>query len=107
MVIGPFVGLWPLFSSLILYTVRGTPWTGDQLVVRPLPTHRTIQTQNKYRDMDGSSGTRNPVMPQTECPLSSADYSNTRLLRFKSTFILSGPRNGDNALKILATGSIK
>jgi hypothetical protein len=25
-----------------------TPWTGDQLVARPLPTHRKTQTQNKY-----------------------------------------------------------
>jgi hypothetical protein len=35
------------FSFLILYTVGKTPWTGDQLVARPLPTHRTAQTQNK------------------------------------------------------------
>jgi hypothetical protein len=36
-----------LFSFLILYTVGRTPWTGDQPVARPLPTHRTTQTQNK------------------------------------------------------------
>jgi hypothetical protein len=35
------------FSFLILYTVRRTPWTGDQPFVRPLPTERTTQTQNK------------------------------------------------------------
>jgi hypothetical protein len=35
------------FSFLILYTVGKTPWTGDQPVARPLPTHRTSQTQNK------------------------------------------------------------
>jgi hypothetical protein len=35
------------FSSLILYTVSRTSWTGDQPVARPLPTHRTTQTQNK------------------------------------------------------------
>jgi hypothetical protein len=29
------------FSFLILYTVGRTPWTGDQPVARPLPTHRT------------------------------------------------------------------
>jgi hypothetical protein len=28
------------FSFLILYTVGRTPWTGDQTVARPLPTHR-------------------------------------------------------------------
>jgi hypothetical protein len=35
------------FSLLILYTVGRTPWTGDQPVARPLPAHRTTQTQNK------------------------------------------------------------
>jgi hypothetical protein len=36
------------FSNfLILYTVGRTPWKGDQPVARPLPTHRTTQTQNK------------------------------------------------------------
>jgi hypothetical protein len=35
------------FSLLILYTVGGTPWTGGKPIVRPLPTHRTTQTQNK------------------------------------------------------------
>jgi hypothetical protein len=35
------------FSFLILYTVGRTPWTGDQPVTRPLPTHRTTQTHNK------------------------------------------------------------
>jgi hypothetical protein len=42
-----FVGPWPLFSFLILYTVGRTSWTGDQPVSRPLPTHRTTRTQNK------------------------------------------------------------
>jgi hypothetical protein len=35
------------FSFLILYTISRTPWTGDQPVARPVPTHRTTQTQNK------------------------------------------------------------
>jgi hypothetical protein len=50
-----FLSLWlysPLdfgrfFGVLILYTVSRTPWTGDQPVSRPLPTHRTTHTQNK------------------------------------------------------------
>jgi hypothetical protein len=34
------------FSSfIILYRVSMTPWTGDQTVARPLPTHRTAQTE--------------------------------------------------------------
>jgi hypothetical protein len=47
MALQPLVGSWPLFSFLILYTVGRTPWTGDQPVARPLPAHRTAQTQNK------------------------------------------------------------
>jgi hypothetical protein len=35
------------FNFLILYTVGRTPWTGDQPVVRPLPTRRTTQTHYK------------------------------------------------------------
>jgi hypothetical protein len=35
------------FSFLILYAAGRTPWTGNQSVARPLPTHRTTQTQNK------------------------------------------------------------
>jgi hypothetical protein len=42
-----FVGPWPLFCFLILYTVDMTPWTGVQPVARPRPTRRTTQTQNK------------------------------------------------------------
>jgi hypothetical protein len=37
----------PLFQFHNLYKVGGTPWTVDQPVARPLPTHRTTQTQNK------------------------------------------------------------
>jgi hypothetical protein len=29
------------------FTDGRTPWTSDQLVARPLPKHRTTQTQNK------------------------------------------------------------
>jgi hypothetical protein len=35
------------FSFLIQYTVGRTPWTEDQPIARPLPTHSTTQTQNK------------------------------------------------------------
>jgi hypothetical protein len=44
----PFLGPGLFFSSVIFfYTVGRTPWASDQLVARPLPTHRTTQTQNK------------------------------------------------------------
>jgi hypothetical protein len=35
------------FSVSWSYIVSSTPWTGDQLFSRPLPTHRTTETQNK------------------------------------------------------------
>jgi hypothetical protein len=41
------LGLGHFFSFLIFYTVGRTPWTADQPVTRPLPAHRTAQTQNK------------------------------------------------------------
>jgi hypothetical protein len=41
------VDLGHFFSFLILYTVGRTPWMAKQLVARPLPTHRTTQTQDK------------------------------------------------------------
>jgi hypothetical protein len=44
---GHFSDLGRFFSFLIVYPVGRTPWTGDQPVTRPLPTHRTRQTQNK------------------------------------------------------------
>jgi hypothetical protein len=59
----PFVGPWPLFSSLILYAVRMAPWTRDQLVARPLPLYTG---QHKHRinahntNIHASSGIRTP-----------------------------------------------
>jgi hypothetical protein len=47
----PFVGS---FSLLFLYTIGRTPWTGDQPVARPLPTHRI----NAHTDIHASSGIR-------------------------------------------------
>jgi hypothetical protein len=48
MALQPFVGPWPLLQFRNhFYTVNRTHWTRDQPVARPLPTHRTAQTQNK------------------------------------------------------------
>jgi hypothetical protein len=44
---GLFLHFGRFFSFLIRYTVGRTPWTGDQPVSRPLPTHMATQTQNK------------------------------------------------------------
>jgi hypothetical protein len=49
MALQPFVGPWPLLQVRNLFPIDGTaPWTEDQPVARPLPTHRTTQTQNKH-----------------------------------------------------------
>jgi hypothetical protein len=36
-----------VFIFLMVYTVGWTPWMGVQPVARPLPAHRSAQTQNK------------------------------------------------------------
>jgi hypothetical protein len=50
----PTFGPWPTSMKLCVslqftrsWTFGRTPWTGDQLVARPLHKHRTNQTQNK------------------------------------------------------------
>jgi hypothetical protein len=43
----PIQGPGLLFSSVSFSTDGRTPWTSVQLVARPLPKHRTTQTQNK------------------------------------------------------------
>jgi hypothetical protein len=48
MALQPFVGPWPLLQFRNpFYTDGRTPWTSDQPVARPLPTHRTTQTPNR------------------------------------------------------------
>jgi hypothetical protein len=61
MAVQAFVGPWPLFQFLYLYTVGRTPWTGDQ----PLPTRRTVQTQNK-RTQYTSRVRFEPTIPELE-----------------------------------------
>jgi hypothetical protein len=46
-----FVGPWPLFQLLDLYTVVRAHWMGDQPVARPLPAHRTIQRINAHKHL--------------------------------------------------------
>jgi hypothetical protein len=89
MALQPSVGPWPFFSFLILYTVGRTPWTGDRPVARPLPTHRTTQTQNKrtqYRHLclewdsiprSQCWSERRQFMPSTARPLWSALFTIT------------------------------
>jgi hypothetical protein len=54
MALQPFVGPWPLFQFLNPIHSPYDSMNGGQPVARPLPTHRTTQTQNKrtqYRPM--------------------------------------------------------
>jgi hypothetical protein len=53
-----FVGPWPLFQFLDFYLHGRTPWAGDQPVARPLPRHRTAQTQKTHTDIRASIGIR-------------------------------------------------
>jgi hypothetical protein len=59
-------GTWPLFQFLNLYTVGRTPWTVDQPVAKPLPTHRTTQTQNKCTQTCTSRVRLEPTIPMFE-----------------------------------------
>jgi hypothetical protein len=46
MALQPFVGSWLLLQFRNpFYTDDRTPWTSDQSVARPLPTHGTTETQ--------------------------------------------------------------
>jgi hypothetical protein len=51
---GSTVLCWTLAAFSIsysyVYKVGRTPWTGDQPIARPLPSHRTAQTQNKRKE---------------------------------------------------------
>jgi hypothetical protein len=60
--------LWtlPLFQFLNPYTVGPTTRTGDQPVVRPLPTHRTTQTQNKRTQTSMPRVGFEPIIPLFE-----------------------------------------
>jgi hypothetical protein len=62
MALQPF-GPWPLFQFLNLYIVSRIPWTADQTVARPLPTHRTTQTQNKRAQTSMPQVGFKPTMP--------------------------------------------
>jgi hypothetical protein len=68
------LGLDRIFRFLILYTVRRPPWTGDQPVAKPLPTHR-INAHNT--NIHALSGIR------THDPSVRASEDSPRLRRFR------------------------
>jgi hypothetical protein len=63
MALHPLLDLGRFFSFLILYTVGRTPWTGDQPIARPLPTHTTTQTRNKRRQTSSPWVRFEPTIP--------------------------------------------
>jgi hypothetical protein len=71
----PFVGPWPTSQVLDLYTVGSTPWTGDQPITRPLPTHRTTQTQNKRTQTSMPQVGFEPMIPVFERAKTSIRYA--------------------------------
>jgi hypothetical protein len=61
-----FVGPWPIYKFLNVYTIGKTPWTGDQPVARPLPTYRTTQTRNKRIQTSMPRVGLDPKIPEFE-----------------------------------------
>jgi hypothetical protein len=58
MALQPFAWLWPLLQfPNLFYTVGRTPWTSDQSVARPLPTHR-INAHNRHPYLEWDSNPR-------------------------------------------------
>jgi hypothetical protein len=55
-----------VFQFLNLYIVGRTSWLGDQPIARPLPTHRTTQTQNKHIQMSMPQVGFEPMIPVFE-----------------------------------------
>jgi hypothetical protein len=51
------------FFSCLIYTVSRTSQMGDQPVARPLPTHRTTQTQNKCTQTSMPGVRFEPMIP--------------------------------------------
>jgi hypothetical protein len=59
----PLLGLGRFFSFLVFYTVGRTLWTGDHTVARPLPAHRTAETQNKNTQTSMPHAGFEPTIP--------------------------------------------
>jgi hypothetical protein len=55
-----------LFQFPNIYTIGRTLWTGDQPFARPLPTHRTTQTQNKRTETSIPQAGFEPTTPVFE-----------------------------------------
>jgi hypothetical protein len=56
------------FSFLILYTFGRTPWTGDQPITRPLPTHRINEHRHPCIEWDSN--------PRSHCDRQFPEWKN-------------------------------
>jgi hypothetical protein len=85
----PYVEPWFLlqFRNLFTQTV-GLPCTVDQPVARPLPTHRTTQTENKRTQTSMPRVGFEPAIPEFE--------------RAKTIYALDGPATVIGPIKIYA-----
>jgi hypothetical protein len=72
---------WPLFQFPVLFTDDRTPWTRDQLVARPLPTHRTTQNRETHIHIKHSCPNWGSN-PQSQRPRASEDSSCLRPLGY-------------------------
>jgi hypothetical protein len=63
----PFIGPWFVLQFRnIFYTDGRTPWTRDQPVAMPVPTHRTTQTHNKRTQTSMPWVGLEPTIPVSE-----------------------------------------
>lgn len=76
------------FSFLILYTLGRTPWTGDQSVARPLPTHRIKAHRHPCLDWDSNPRSQCSFLkPRSHCdrltPYSGINYTPFYFVKYK------------------------
>jgi hypothetical protein len=86
-----FLGLRHFFSFLSLYTVGRAPWTVYQPVTRPLPTHRTTQTQNKHIQTSMPWVGIEPTIPA---------FEQAKTVRAATVIVLSYPYQTQNATRM-------
>jgi hypothetical protein len=76
------------FILLTFYTIGRTPWTNDQPIAKPLPTHRTAQTQNNCPKNSMSIVGFEPTIPVFERAKAVHDLNCAVTLIVKSVFWL-------------------
>jgi hypothetical protein len=74
------------FILLTLCTIGRTPWTKDQSIAEPLPTHRTAQTQNNCTKNSMSLVGIEPRIPELERAKAVHDFNRAVTLIVKSVF---------------------